>query len=51
MIVRPDYLLSINPFIDKPLIKILAGVRRSGKSTILEMVQNELLSRGIKPSN
>lgn len=48
MIVRPDYLLAINPFIDKPLIKILAGVRRSGKSTILEMVQNELLSRGIK---
>ena len=48
MIVRPDYLLAISPFIDKPLIKILAGVRRSGKSTILEMVQNELLSRGIK---
>ena len=34
MINRPDYIEAIEPFIDKPLVKILAGVRRCGKSTI-----------------
>lgn len=47
MIVRPDYIRAITPFIDQPLVKILAGVRRCGKSTIFEMIADELLSRGI----
>ena len=47
MIVRPDYIRAITPFIDQPLVKILAGVRRCGKSTIFEMIAAELLSRGI----
>ena len=47
MIVRPDYIRAITPFIDQPLVKILAGVRRCGKSTIFEMIVDELLSRGI----
>ena len=38
MIIRPDYIEAIKPFIDAPLVKILAGVRRCGKSTILEMM-------------
>ncbi len=49
MITRPDYLIAIDPFIDKPLVKIFSGVRRSGKSTILEMVQNRLQTRGVLP--
>ena len=47
MIFRPDYINAISPFIDKPIVKILAGIRRSGKSTIFEMLRQELLRRGI----
>ncbi len=47
MIIRPDYIRAIRPFIDAPLVKILSGVRRCGKTTILEMVKEELRSRGI----
>ena len=47
MINRPDYIAAIEPFIDKPLVKILAGIRRCGKSTIFEMLREELLRRGV----
>ena len=47
MIPRPDYIRAITPFIDVPLVKILAGVRRCGKSTILEMIKEALKKRGI----
>lgn len=47
MIIRPNYLERIKPFIDVKLVKILAGIRRCGKSTILEMLKQELLSHGI----
>ena len=47
MIFRPDYINAVTPFIDKPLVKILAGVRRCGKSTIFEMLREELLRRGV----
>ena len=47
MINRPGYIAAIEPFIDKPLVKILAGIRRCGKSTIFEMLREELLRRGL----
>ena len=47
MVYRPIYLEAIKPFMDTPLVKILSGVRGAGKSTILEMVQNLLVERGI----
>ena len=47
MILRPDYIEAVNPFMDAPLVKILTGVRRCGKSTIFEMIRQELLERGI----
>ena len=47
MIIRPDYLDKLESFIDVKLVKILAGIRRCGKSTILEMLKKELLSRGV----
>jgi len=47
MILRPSYLEKIMAFTDAPLVKILSGVRRSGKSTILKMIMAELLKRGI----
>lgn len=51
MIIRPDYIEAIKPFIDVPLVKILAGVRRCGKSTILAMMAEELKKRGISSEN
>ena len=49
MIKRPLYLDKIEPYIDQPLIKILVGIRRGGKSTILEQVRELLISRGVSP--
>ena len=51
MIKREHYLEQIRPFIDKPLIKVLTGIRRSGKSAILMMLKGELVQRGISPEN
>lgn len=42
MIERPLYLNKIMPFVDTPFVKILTGVRRCGKSTILKMTQKKL---------
>lgn len=47
MILRPQYLNILRTYRDVPLVKILAGIRRCGKSTILEMLKEELLSSGI----
>lgn len=47
MILRSDYIEAVKPFMDAPLVKILTGVRRCGKSTIFEMICQELLERGI----
>ena len=47
MILRPRYLDILRTYRDVPLVKILAGIRRSGKSTILEMLGEELVGSGI----
>ncbi len=49
MIARNQYLQQLGLFIDKPLVKILTGIRRSGKSSILMLLKEELLLRGIEP--
>ena len=41
---RTKYIKQIEKFIDKPVIKILTGMRRVGKSTILMMIKDELLT-------
>lgn len=51
MILRPDYIKAIEPFIDAPIVKILTGVRRCGKSTILEMIADELKKRDVSGEN
>ncbi|MGM9550700.1 MAG: ATP-binding protein [Clostridia bacterium] len=51
MILRPDYIKAIRPFISKPFVKILVGVRRCGKTTILEMMKNEIANMGISKDN
>ena len=42
-IKRPKYLTQIEPFIDKPVIKILTGMRRVGKSTLLTIIKDTIL--------
>ena len=42
MIDRPLYLNKIMPYVDTPFVKILTGVRRCGKSTILKMIMKKL---------
>lgn len=47
MIYRPMYLDKIMRYADAPFVKILTGVRRCGKSTILKMIMEELKKLGI----
>ena len=47
MINRPMYVDKIMAYTDTPFIKILTGVRRCGKSTILQMIIDKLKKRGI----
>lgn len=52
MIPRESYLAKLRPFIDQPeIVKVITGIRRSGKSVMLRLVQNELLGRGIALEN
>ncbi len=47
MIVRPHYMNALKTYRDVPLVKILSGIRRCGKSTILEMLKEDLIQSGI----
>ena len=51
MIKQTIYLNQIEPFIDKDIIKIITGIRRSGKSVLLQQIQTELVKRGKKQAN
>lgn len=51
MIERSKYYNRIDKFIDKPVIKVITGVRRSGKSTLLKLLQSKLERRGINKEN
>ncbi|MFR3428776.1 MAG: ATP-binding protein [Holdemanella porci] len=48
IINRPNYIEAITPFIEQPLVKILSGIRRCGKSTIFVMLKEELILRGVE---
>lgn len=47
MIKRKLYMNKVRPFIDNDLIKVLTGIRRSGKSVMLKLIEEELKSNGI----
>ncbi|MDR0911947.1 MAG: ATP-binding protein [Methanobrevibacter sp.] len=51
MIKRNFYLNKIKPYINKDLIKIISGIRRCGKSTILQQLIEELKQNGVKEDN
>ena len=48
LIVREEYLECIRPFMNINMVKVIVGVRRSGKSYILDMIGDELIKNGIK---
>ncbi|MHA8051660.1 ATP-binding protein [Aquirufa sp. ROCK-SH2] len=50
MILRPSYLNELQQWIDQPFVKILTGIRRSGKSTVLLLLKEVLLQKSIPES-
>ena len=47
MVIRERYLKLIRPFYNQDLIKVLIGIRRSGKSVILKQIIDELKANGV----
>lgn len=45
--LREKYIKQIEPFIESDLIKVITGMRRSGKSVLLNQIKDKLLSDGI----
>ena len=50
MIKREMYMSRIRPFIGSDLVKVLTGIRRCGKSVMLALIQEEITSSGVDPS-
>lgn len=50
MIYRFDYMSQLQAFKDNKIIKVVTGLRRSGKSTLLQMYRDELIANGVSPS-
>lgn len=51
MIIRENYLKKIRPFYEQDLIKVITGIRRSGKSVILRQIINEIKESGVRDEN
>lgn len=51
MIKRESYMKQIRPFIGQNIAKVLTGIRRCGKSVMLKLIQEELLSQGISDAD
>ncbi len=49
LIYRQEYVDKLKAYKDKELIKVVTGLRRSGKSTLFELYRNDLTELGIKP--
>ena len=46
-LVRETYLEQIRPYYDSDIIKVITGVRRAGKSMLLDMIKDELIENGV----
>lgn len=51
MIKRETYMKRIRPFIGNELIKVMTGIRRAGKSVMLELIKEELIASGVSAEN
>ncbi len=49
MIYREEYMKRLRAFKDSKIIKVVTGLRRSGKSTLLQMFRDELADGGVRP--
>ena len=50
-IYREEYIRKLDSLKNKKIIKVLTGIRRCGKSTILNEFKNKLISEGILEKN
>ena len=50
MIKRELYMSRIRPFIGTELVKVVTGIRRCGKSVMLELIKQELTESGVNPA-
>ncbi|OQX93614.1 MAG: hypothetical protein B6I17_02040 [Tenericutes bacterium 4572_104] len=50
MVIRHKYLDKLLRWVDTPVIKVITGVRRSGKSFLMKMLQEELIRHGVDES-
>lgn len=50
-LIRKDYLKLIRPYYDVDLIKVITGIRRSGKSVLMETIKDEIIANGVKGSH
>ena len=50
MIKRELYMKRIRPFIGSDLIKVMTGIRRCGKSVMIELIKQELIESGVNPT-
>ncbi len=51
LINREEYMKRIEPFINKPIIKVLSGMRRTGKSCLLKLIIDKLQKEGAPEEN
>lgn len=51
MVVRELYLERIRPFYESEMVKVITGIRRCGKSTIMRQIMDELIAKGISPQH
>ena len=50
MVKRRLYMEQIRPFINRDIVKVITGIRRCGKSVMLQLIREELLEQGIEES-
>ncbi len=51
LVRREEYLEKLSGFMDKPVIKVITGMRRCGKSTVMIMAADELKKNGVRDKN
>ncbi len=51
MIIREIYMKQIRDYMNTPVIKVITGMRRSGKSALLELTRDELTHNGVPDEN
>ena len=48
LVERPIYTDRVLPFLGTPIVKVITGIRRSGKSTLIQLLVNKLFYDGVR---